>query len=71
MKTIKITLIWNLMKNLQQRLKTTKTKISTIGSRGPLLLQDYILRINEVHFNRERIPERVVHVVVWSFERLP
>jgi catalase len=33
----------------------------TVGSRGPVLLQDYILHENMAHFNRERIPERVVH----------
>ncbi|MEI8279595.1 MAG: catalase [Bacteroidota bacterium] len=31
------------------------------GKRGPLLLQDYILHEKMAHFNRERIPERVVH----------
>ncbi|HET9429853.1 MAG TPA: catalase, partial [Chitinophagaceae bacterium] len=31
------------------------------GSRGPLLLQDFILHEKMAHFNRERIPERVVH----------
>jgi catalase len=31
------------------------------GPRGPLLLQDYILHEKMAHFNRERIPERVVH----------
>jgi catalase len=31
------------------------------GSRGPLLLQDYVLHENLAHFNRERIPERIVH----------
>lgn len=31
------------------------------GMRGPLLLQDYILHEKMAHFNRERIPERVVH----------
>lgn len=31
------------------------------GPRGPLLLQDYTLHENMAHFNRERIPERVVH----------
>ncbi len=31
------------------------------GERGPLLLQDYILHEKMAHFNRERIPERVVH----------
>ncbi len=33
----------------------------TAGSRGPVLLQDYILHEKMTHFNRERIPERVVH----------
>lgn len=31
------------------------------GPRGELLLQDYILHEKMAHFNRERIPERVVH----------
>lgn len=31
------------------------------GSRGPLLLQDFILHEKMASFNRERIPERVVH----------
>lgn len=33
----------------------------TVGPRGPILLQDYILHEKLAHFNRERIPERVVH----------
>lgn len=33
----------------------------SVGSRGPLLLQDFILHEKLAHFNRERIPERVVH----------
>ncbi|MGB3228679.1 MAG: catalase, partial [Saprospiraceae bacterium] len=33
----------------------------TIGNRGPILLQDYFLHEDMAHFNRERIPERVVH----------
>ena len=31
------------------------------GARGPLLLQDVHLIEKLQHFNRERIPERVVH----------
>jgi catalase len=31
------------------------------GERGPLLLQDYLLVEKLAHFDRERIPERVVH----------
>ncbi len=33
----------------------------SVGQHGPLLLQDYILHEKMAHFNRERIPERVVH----------
>ena len=33
----------------------------TVGSRGPILLQDVILHEKMAQFNRERIPERVVH----------
>ncbi|EAH8151937.1 catalase [Campylobacter lari] len=33
----------------------------TAGSKGPLLMQDYILLEKLAHQNRERIPERTVH----------
>ncbi|MBT9670831.1 catalase [Secundilactobacillus kimchicus] len=33
----------------------------TAGKRGPVLMQDYELLEKLAHFNRERIPERVVH----------
>jgi len=33
----------------------------TAGKRGQVLLQDYYLHEKLSHFNRERIPERVVH----------
>ncbi|QIZ72851.1 catalase [Oxynema aestuarii] len=33
----------------------------TAGSRGPVLMQDFHLQEKLAHFNRERIPERVVH----------
>ncbi len=33
----------------------------TAGERGPTLLQDHFLLNKLAHFNRERIPERVVH----------
>jgi catalase len=33
----------------------------TVGPRGPVILQDYYLHEKLAHFNRERIPERVVH----------
>lgn len=33
----------------------------TVGPRGPVLLQDFYLHEKLAHFNRERIPERIVH----------
>jgi catalase len=33
----------------------------TAGARGPVLMQDFHLIEKMAHFNRERIPERVVH----------
>ena len=33
----------------------------TAGPRGPLLMQDYQLLEKMATFNRERVPERVVH----------
>ncbi len=33
----------------------------TAGPRGPVLIQDFHLQEKLAHFNRERIPERVVH----------
>lgn len=35
----------------------------SVGKRGPLLLEDYTLLEKMAHFNRERIPERVVHAI--------
>ena len=35
--------------------------VHTVGSRGPILLEDYHLVEKLAHFDRERIPERVVH----------
>ncbi len=40
---------------------TENENTMTAGPRGPALLQDYILHEKMAHFNRERIPERVVH----------
>lgn len=39
----------------------TKTATQTVGPRGPVLLQDVHLIDELAHFDRERIPERVVH----------
>jgi catalase len=33
----------------------------TAGPKGPILLQDFTLIDKLAHFDRERIPERVVH----------
>jgi len=33
----------------------------TAGARGPVLMQDFLLFEKMAHFNRERVPERVVH----------
>ena len=38
-----------------------KTNSLTAGPRGPLLLQDHVYIEEIAHFDRERIPERVVH----------
>ena len=38
----------------------------TAGPRGPLLVQDWQLFEKHAHFNRERIPERVVHAKGWG-----
>lgn len=38
-----------------------KTSSLSVGARGPLLLQDVTLVDELSHFDRERIPERVVH----------
>ena len=37
------------------------TSSLTIGENGPILLQDFVLIDHMAHFDRERIPERVVH----------
>jgi catalase len=38
-----------------------KNAILTVGPRGPQLLEDHAFLDDMAHFNRERIPERVVH----------
>lgn len=40
---------------------STKTAVLTAGPRGPVLLQDVVYLDEMSHFDRERIPERVVH----------
>ncbi|XP_065837097.1 catalase-like [Oscarella lobularis] len=38
-----------------------KTATMTVGPRGPVLLQDFNFLDEMAHFDRERVPERVVH----------
>ena len=38
-----------------------KQNVITAGKRGPMLMQDVIYMDEMAHFDRERIPERVVH----------
>lgn len=38
-----------------------KLNLMTVGPRGPLLVQDVVFTDEMAHFDRERIPERVVH----------
>ena len=38
-----------------------KTGVQTFGPRGPMLMQDFVYMDEMAHFDRERIPERVVH----------
>ena len=33
----------------------------TAGPKGPVLVQDFVFNDEMAHFDRERIPERVVH----------
>ncbi|MCX6151667.1 MAG: catalase [Ignavibacteriales bacterium] len=56
------------MKEKKRKLTTASGKpytehedTMTVGARGPILLQDYIYHEKMAHFNRERIPERIVH----------
>lgn len=41
----------------------SNTVSKSAGKQGPLLLEDYALLEKMAHFNRERIPERVVHAI--------
>ena len=38
-----------------------KADTLTVGDKGPVLLQDFVFLDEMAHFDRERIPERVVH----------
>ncbi|MDN3670130.1 catalase [Echinicola jeungdonensis] len=43
------------------RIYVENDNTKTVGPRGPVLVEDYILHEKMAHFNRERIPERVMH----------
>src|SRR5215217_329685 len=43
-----------------QRLSATDDSLK-VGERGPTLLEDFHMREKVMHFDHERIPERVVH----------
>ena len=45
---------------LGQRLSQTNDSLK-VGRRGPTLMDDFHLREKVMHFDHERIPERVVH----------
>ena len=38
-----------------------KTAVQTAGERGVMMMQDVVYMDEMAHFDRERIPERVVH----------
>lgn len=38
-----------------------KMNVQTVGPRGPMMIQDVVFLDEMAHFDRERIPERVVH----------
>jgi len=38
-----------------------KLATMSVGPRGPLVLKDHVFQDEMSHFDRERIPERVVH----------
>lgn len=50
-----------ILKTASGRPYTEFDNSQSVGNRGPILLQDYFLHEDMAHFNRERIPERVVH----------
>ena len=39
----------------------SKTSTLTVGEKGPVAMQDFVFTDEMAHFDRERIPERVVH----------
>ena len=50
----------------------SKTSTLTVGEKGPVAMQDFVFTDEMAHFDRERIPERVVHAKgagVWVWVR--
>lgn len=52
--------------NLHGRPLPSLTASQAIGTQGQVLLQDFTLIEKLASFNRERIPERVVHAKGWE-----
>lgn len=51
----------NILTNRQGHPITDNQNLRTVGSRGPTVLENYDFLEKITHFDRERIPERVVH----------
>lgn len=51
----------NTLTNRQGHLITDNQNVRTVGNRGPTTLENYHFLEKISHFDRERIPERVVH----------
>ena len=47
-----------------------RTSVVTVGPRGPLLLSDFPYIEDIQRFDRERVPERVVHAKGFGLARL-
>ncbi len=51
----------NILTNRQGQPITDNQNTRTVGERGPTVLENYNFLEKITHFDRERIPERVVH----------
>lgn len=49
--------------NQQGHPVTDNQNVRTVGNRGPMTLENYDFLEKISHFDRERIPERVVHAL--------
>ena len=50
-----------ILTNRQGHPVTDNQNVRTVGDRGPTVLENYNFLEKITHFNRKRIPERVVH----------